>query len=245
MDTREFDILWNTERSYWWFVGQRFLLSSFMRRYYGNSDNLQLLDVGCGAGLNLKLLETHGDALGLDVSDKAISFCQQRGLKTVKSDIMDIQLDEEQFDVVTALGVFYHKGITDDVEGFKQVHKVLKHGGRFFLLDCASKSLFGKHDIAFHGVRRYTKKELHRKLEEAGFIVERISYYNTTLFPFVWLHRKLGKLTKSKPKSEVQENLNPIVNWVLKKFYISELSVLKSVDLPFGVNIMAVARKLP
>jgi SAM-dependent methyltransferase len=239
MDLREFEILWNTERTYWWFVGQRYLLSSFIRKQVRG----KILDVGCGAGLNLKLLGKYGNALGLDVSDQALAFCSKRGLKAVKSDIMDIKLKSGSFDVVTALGVFYHKGITDDVEGFKQVHKVLKKGGRFFLLDCASKSLFGKHDIAFHGARRYTKKELKVKLEKAGFTVERISYYNTTLFPLVWLHRQWGKLVNSTPKSEVQEDINPVVNRILKKFYLFELSLLKHFNLPFGVNIMAVARK--
>jgi len=247
MDDREFEILWRTEKKYWWFVGQRYILMKyFLNKYYGSrlTTTIKFLDIGCGAGINLSLLTRYGDAKGLDISDKAISFCKKRGLKTIKSDVTDMKnIDDESFDGVTALGVFYHKAITDDVKGFKEINRILKSGGRFFIFDCAMKSLYGKHDLAFHGTRRYSKKELKEKLEKAGFIVERISYCNTFLFPFAYIYRKLGKLSSSPPKSEVQEDINPTINKILKKMYLSELKLLQYFDYPFGINIFAVAKK--
>ena len=162
---------------------------------------------------------------------------------TFKSDVMEIKYDNNSFDVVTALGIFYHKAVTDDVRGFKEIHRILKPGGRFIIFDCAMKCLFGKHDIAFHGARRYSKAELKQKLQSAGFVVEKISYVNTLLFPVVYVKRKLDMLTNAPVKSDLETSINPVINNFLTKIYLSEIKLLKHVNYPFGVNIVAVGRK--
>ena len=205
---------------------------------------MKLLEVGCGTGINLQVLEKFGTVYGVDISDDAINFCKIRGIKNIKkSNVMNIKFTDNMFDVVTSLGVFYHKNVSDDVRGMKEIYRVLKPKGRFFIFDCAMMCLYGKHDIAFHGIRRYSKKELESKLKQAGFTVEKISYVNTLLFPAVYLNRKLGKLSKSKPKSEVQESISPIVNLILKILYKTELRGIRYFNYPFGVNIFAVSRK--
>ncbi len=244
MNNREFKILFKTEERYWWFIGQRYLLKRFLDKFYKKRNKeIKLLDVGCGAGINLKLLTNYGTAKGLDVSEQALEFCSKRGLSTFKSDIMKINSKKEEFDVITALGLFYHKDVTDDLTGFKKIYRILKPGGRFFMFDCAMKSLYGKHDLAFQGGRRYSRKELKSKLEKAGFTVERITYCNTLLFPVVYLKRKLEKLSSTLPKSEVKTDFNPFFNLILKKMYLFELYWLKYFSYPFGINIMVVARK--
>jgi len=253
MDTKEYETSFKVEEKYWWFVGQKFLVEKFLNQFYSiNSENeikkksskkFSFLDVGCGTGITLSLLSQYGTAQGIDVADQAVYFCRQRGFKITKSDAMNIQFPKEIFDAVTVLGVFYHKGVTDDLQGFKEIFRVLKPGGRIFFLDCATPSLYGKHDLAFHGIRRYTKPELQAKLEKAGFAVERITYYNTLFFPLVWLKRNLEKLSKAPPKSEVSEEMNPILNKILTNIYCAELSLLKYTSFPIGINILAVARK--
>ena len=156
---------------------------------------------------------------------------------------MNIKFNSNSFDVVTALGVFYHRNVTNDVKGLKEIYRLLKPSGRFFLMDPAMKCLFGKHDIAFHGIRRYSKEELQSKLEKVGFVVEKISYFNAFLFPFVYLKRKVEKLSKSEPKSEVQETINPLINSILEGLFKIEIKGLDNINYPFGINIFAVARK--
>ncbi|MBI3026868.1 class I SAM-dependent methyltransferase [Candidatus Woesearchaeota archaeon] len=244
MDKKIYETLYKTEENYWWFVGQRFILKSYLEKYYHSKKDLLILDVGCGTGINLKLLSKFGTACGIDVSEDALDFCRARGLNNVKkSDVMDLKFKSNTFDVVTSLGVFYHKKVTDDLKGFREIYRVLKPRGRLFFMDPAMKCLFGKHDIAFQGIRRYSKRELKLKLEKAGFIVEDISYFNTLLFPFVYVNRKFGNMSKSQPKSDVNENINPFLNSILKMVYIAELSGLQYMNYPFGVNILAVGKK--
>lgn len=244
MDRKIFDILYRTEEKYWWFVGQRFLLGQCLKKYYKSKKSLKLLDAGCGTGITLSTLKKYGKAYGIDVSDDAIRYCKARGASNVrKSDVMDIKFKSNMFDVVTSFGVFYHRNVRDDAKGMREIRRVLKPGGRLIFFDCAMMELYGKHDIAFDGIRRYSRKELYSKLNKAGFKVEEISYINSLLFPAVFIRRKLEKFSNSKPESEVQEGINPIVNSILQSLYKLEILGLKFASYPFGINIIAVARK--
>lgn len=244
MERKLFEILYKTEGDYWWFVGLRYLLENFLRKYYNSRKDLKLLDVGCGTGMNLKLLSKFGKVYGIDTSDDAINFCKIRGVKNVKkTNVMDIKFKASSFDVVTSLGVLYHKDVIDDVKAMKEIYRVLKPGGRFFIFDCAMKSLYGRHTVAFQGIRRYSKSELKSKLQKVNFSIEKISYANTLLFPLVYIGRKSGEFVNLEPKSEVQAEFNPFFNYILKIVYKTELKGLEYFNYPYGINIFAIARK--
>ncbi len=243
MDRSEYETLYAVEEKYWWFCGQRFLLKHLLQKDYGSRRDLRLLDAGCGTGLTLQFLSSFGSVRGVDVAAEALEFCQKRGLQITQGNILQVPFADGSFDVVTALGVFYHKNIPDDVAGFQEIYRVLASGGRFYMTDSAMKCLYGKHDIAFHGLRRYSRRELREKLEKAGFVVEKISYFNMLLFPLVYCKRKLEKWSPALPESEVKQDISPILNWLLKKLYCAELFFVSYFNYPFGINIVAVAKK--
>ena len=81
------------------------------------------------------------------------------------------------------------------------------------------------------------------KMQQAGLRIERMQYYNFALFLPVYLKRKLEKLSSAPPKSEVEETINPMLNSILKKMYLTELRLLRYISYPVGINILAVGRK--
>src|SRR6266700_1825609 len=92
MQQHTYAIMDKVEGSHWWFVGRRAILESFLKSIgarlqaagkgpaeAGTRNAITILDVGCGTGANLEMLAHFGEAEGVDVSDDALAFCQQKG----------------------------------------------------------------------------------------------------------------------------------------------------------------------
>ena len=244
MQQHTYAIMNRVEDSHWWFVGRRLILESFLRQIHsalGARDSaLKILDVGCGTGANLEMLAQFGAAEGVDVSDSALEFCRAKGLKTHKGLAEKLPFDDESFDLVTALDVVEH--LDDDAAGLKEMHRVLKSGGRTLIFVPAFMWLWGvQDDISNHRIR-YTKKQIVERLEKAGFEIERATYANWTFFAPILAGRTLMKITGIKPESENNVNVSAL-NGVFGKLFGAERFWLKNFDFPFGVSIVIVAKK--
>jgi SAM-dependent methyltransferase len=71
------------EQDNWWFVSRRQILFALLRKRLGPSADREILDAGCGTGINLAYLEEFGRVTGVDVSEEAIRFCRKRGNSSV------------------------------------------------------------------------------------------------------------------------------------------------------------------
>ena len=242
MQQHTYAIMNRVEDSHWWYVGRRRILESFMEGIIAKLkvENPRILDVGCGTGGNLEMLEKFGAAEGVDVSDEALEFCQSKGLTVHKGLAEEMPFASETFDVVTALDVVEH--LDDDVAGLKEMHRVLKSGGKSLIFVPAFMWLWGvQDDVSNHRIR-YTKKQIVERLEQAGFEIERATYANWTFFAPILGGRTLMKITGIKPESENNVNVSAL-NGVFGKIFGAERFWLKNFDFPFGVSIVIVAKK--
>ena len=244
MQQHTYAIMNRVEDSHWWFVGRRAILEEFLRQIVRNPKSEvrspKILDVGCGTGANLEMLQNFGEAEGVDVSDEALEFCRAKGLKTHKGLAEKLPFADESFDVVTALDVVEH--LDDDVAGLKEMHRVVKKGGSALIFVPAFMWLWGvQDDVSNHRIR-YTKKQIVERLEKAGFEIERATYANITFFAPILAGRTLMKLTGLKPESENNVNVSAL-NGVFGKIFSAESFWLRNFDFPFGVSIVIVAKK--
>lgn len=244
MEQHTYGIMNDVEGKHWWFVGRRAILESFMREIIEKSKienrKSKILDVGCGTGANLEMLAQFGESEGVDVSDDALEFCRAKGLKVHKGLAEKLPFDDESFDVVTALDVVEH--LDDDVAGLKEMHRVLKTGGRTLIFVPAFMWLWGvQDDISNHRIR-YTKRQIVERLKKAGFEIERATYANWTFFAPILAGRTLMKITGIKPESENNVNISAL-NGFFGKIFSAERFWLKRADFPFGVSIVITARK--
>ena len=261
MEQHTYAIMDESEGSHWWFVGRRAILESFLRQIAerlssasppvlggeaaasadGVVGQLRILDVGCGTGANLEMLAKFGTAEGVDVSDDALEFCRQKGLKVQKGLAETLPYDDNTFDLTTALDVIEH--LDDDIAGLKEMHRVTKPGGYSLIFVPAFMWLWGvQDDISNHRIR-YTRKQIVERLEKAGYIVERVTYANWTFFAPILGGRTIMKLTGIKPESENNVNISAL-NGVFGKLFSAERFWLKNFNFPFGVSIVAVAKKV-
>ena len=74
------------------------------------SKNSIILDVGCSHGLAVDMLKKKGyNSYGIDIADKAIEYCKQRGLSTCKCCSADnITFEDNFFDVILSTDVLEH-----------------------------------------------------------------------------------------------------------------------------------------
>lgn len=244
MEQHTYGIMNDVEGKHWWFVGRRAILESFLQGIIEKSKienrKSKILDVGCGTGANLEMLANFGESEGVDVSDDALEFCRLKNLKATKGLAEKLPFADESFDVVTALDVVEH--LDDDIAGLKEMHRVLKTGGKTLIFVPAFMWLWGvQDDISNHRIR-YTKAQIVERLEKAGFKIERATYANWTFFAPILAGRTIMKITGIKPESENNVNVSAL-NGIFGKIFSAERFWLKNFDFPFGVSIVIVAKK--
>lgn len=253
MEQHTYSIMYQVEGAHWWFVGRRRIIESFLaplcqqleaeRRPASQSEQpIRILDIGCGTGANLEMLSRFGAAEGVDVSAEALAFCRERGLGNVRQGQAEqLPWENDSFDLVTGLDVVEH--LDDDVAGLKEMRRVLRPGGYAFLFVPAFMLLWGVQDDISHHRRRYTLKGLQQVARAAGFEIERATYANITFFLPVLIGRLLMRLTGIRPASENNINIKAL-NGVFGRIFGAESSILRHVNLPFGVSAICVARRV-
>lgn len=237
-----YPILYAVEQSHWWYVGRRRIIAGFVEEICkGVKDPpARILDVGCGTGANLLLLSKFGDAEGVDISEDALAFCRERGLdKVTHGAAEELPYEDGMFDLVTAFDVVEH--MDDDVAGLREMRRVLRPGGRVLLFVPTFMFLWGVQDDVSNHRRRYRLPELRRVLDQAGFEVERSTYANITFFAPILMVRQFMRLTGLKTDTENTINV-PALNGVFGWFLGTESTILRHMNLPFGVSGLCVAR---
>jgi len=249
MEKSEYQKHYELERGFWWFRSRRAAAFGILKRALKPVGlPAHILDGGCGTGINLTYLDALGESFGCDLAAEALSFCRQRGLtRLARADVRRLPFLSGQFDLVTLFDVLYHKEIPDDVEVLREVRRVLKDDGFFLMTDSALEMLRGPHDRAMQGLRRYDKKDLRAKLEEAGFEVVRLSYFFMSTFPAVylkrrWERRKAARHPGGAPQSDLPSAPGRL-NGVLTGLLSIEAALAARRNLPIGSTIIALARK--
>lgn len=232
------------EGRHWWFRGMRDLQWRVLRGLGLPSG--RALDVGCGTGYWLKQLQALVPADGCDNATEALRFCQERGVAGLtQASATHLPFAGSSYDLVTALGLVEHVERDDQV--LDECFRVLRPGGHLLVLTSGHPWLWSQHDEAVHHVRRYTRRELGAKLAAAGFEVKRLTHANLVLLPAA-LALRLGRTLLPVWRSDVPGSpdlfeVPSVLNATLYRLLRLEASLLRWLDLPAGLGIVAVARR--
>jgi SAM-dependent methyltransferase len=122
----------------------------------------KLLDVGCGTGENALYLAEEGfSVVGVDLSTRAIDAAKakasERKLKVdfILANALSLDLKNGYFDDAIDSGLFHTFNDVDRIAFARQIARVLKTGGRYFML-CFSD----KEPTNWGGPRRITREEI-------------------------------------------------------------------------------------
>jgi len=226
------------ETSHWWYRASREIISKVLDKFFQGRDNLDILDVGCGAGSNINLLKKFGHVLGLEPEESMAEYCQKRGLEIVRCQIEDFQ-ESQKFDLITVFDVLEH--IKDDRQTIRKFASMLNKDGYILITVPAKKLLWTRHDQACHHYRRYEAQDI-ENLVQNEFKLVYLSYYNFFLFPAIFIGLKLKHLFKS---DHLPAKLpNKFINRLLYRIFSSEKKVIaQRKKFPFGVSLIVLAQK--
>jgi SAM-dependent methyltransferase len=231
------------EERHWWFRQRRRLAADWLAG--AKPDPVaRCLDVGCGTGGNLGLLEAHARlVVGLDRSALALglarekhpSSCLVRGDANRLADLFR----PSSFDLVTLFNVLYHRWIAADVD-------------RLLITEPALPVLFRQHDRLDFGVRRYRLGELTSIVRAAGLRPIRASYFNAAVLPATLaralFERWSGRTRRAIAEDEAANEMRVPPDWLNRALLAlggAERAWLRSLGgLPLGVGVVLLARTI-
>lgn len=230
---------YEVQGKHWWFSAKKKIVISLIEKFTLKRLGNKLLDVGVGSGLMLNALESFGEVSGMDYSDDAILFSKMHFNGVIKKGELphSVPFENNSFNILVALDVVEH--VENDLEALKVLRRLLVKDGCGILTVPAFMCLWSDHDDVNHHKRRYSLPEFKEKILAAGFKIEKISYYNTFLFPIIYLIRNFHRLLNIKSGANTKLP-KPLINFVLFKIFLFENILLKYINLPFGVSLLAV-----
>ncbi len=232
----------DTESRHWWFTGRRAVLRSLISSLNLPRD-ASILEVGCGTGGNLAMLAGFGNVSALEMDDMARSIAMRKtaGRFDIRAGSCpaDIPYSGERFDLICLFDVLEH--IEEDVATLAALKKLLTERGRILLTVPAYAWLWSRYDEFLYHKRRYSAAGLRATVSAAGLHWDRMSYFNTLLFPLIALVRLKERLLGA-PSTSGRDVPAPAVNWLLRQTFSAERFLLPVVRLPFGVSLFALLR---
>lgn len=231
---------------HWWYQGRRAVLQSVLERAISGSAGFadrEILEVGAGSGAVTSILRHFGSVTACEPDATARSFLAERhpDVTVLGADVSHLD-GLGTFDLVAAFDVIEH--LDDDIGAVRILRQHTTPRGTVALSVPALELLWGPHDTVNDHRRRYTRAQLARTMERAGLEVERVTYFNTLLFPIVALTRIARRALRADSTTATSDFEMPpdLVNRALAALFSFEGRLLQSIDLPVGVSLVAVAR---
>jgi 2-polyprenyl-3-methyl-5-hydroxy-6-metoxy-1,4-benzoquinol methylase len=231
---------------------------SFIRRAAGKQSPVDLLDVGCGTGTLLGLLQEHGfRTAGVDLSEDAARLAEARsGVRVVAGSLGGAGFPDRSFDVVTLFHVMEH--VTNPRQLLAEVSRILKPDGVIVLqvpnIDSWQFRVFRGRwyglDIPRH-VIDYSQGSIWKLLTDSGFLPGRTKHFNlrdnapalaSSLFP------SLDPLSRAARERRTGVPESQVLRWSRHVAYLAcvicayPFAIMESV-FGRGATVMIEARK--
>lgn len=235
------------EARHFWFRGFRRFVRPLLRQATQGVSDARLVDFGCGTGANMALLDEFGRSYGFDLTFVGLKIGRAAGrLRLAQASVADAPLRDSTFDVATAFDVLY--GLPDPVEkaAVAEMFRVTRPGGFVIINVAAMDSLRGDHSVLGREVRRYSRQSLTKVLTEAGFVVERMTHTNASLFLPMLVVRTYQRWRGLPEEAEAETDISvppAPLNFLLNVVLYIEHWWLRWFDAPVGSSLLCLARK--
>lgn len=195
-----------------------------------------LVDVGAGSGFFSKDLLNRSKVLSAILIDPSF---KEHELGVSGNTTKALEPEHTQIagaDSFLFLDVLEH--VDDDRGLLAHYVREAPNGALFVITVPAFMSLWSDHDVFLEHKRRYRLNEIVAVVESSGLVVTKKRYLFGSIFPLVWIFRKLRR--NEVARSQMRP-VNRFLNEVL--YFACQLEHQGRFKFPFGVSAMVVARK--
>lgn len=230
------------ETTYWWFVNRRDIVTKLLNTHCPQKGTL--LEVGCGGGFLSSTLQREGwNVTSADIHPTAARFAHEQGVpKALAFDASKPwPLASNTANAFLMLDVLEH--IEPHIDALQEAYRVLNPGGIALLTVPAYQFLFSAWDEYNQHYRRYTTTTMKEVAQQAGFKIQRLTYWNImTLAPAVVVRLKDRFLNKTISKAEFPK-VPKALNAALIASGRIENEWVRRLPLPAGLSVLAVLKK--
>ncbi|MFA4942209.1 MAG: class I SAM-dependent methyltransferase [Patescibacteria group bacterium] len=244
MDYRDFRKFKQKAEEHFWYKARGILINNLLNLALPkNNPTQKIIEIGCGTGIQLPLLAQFGEVEGLDLVPKSIEQVKKSGFTGRVFDIETENLEKNSADVISCFDVLEH--LKQDDLALIKIAQALRPNGIFLFSIPAIPWLFGPHDQAAHHYRRYSRKDIKKKLESAGLEIKMIRHWNSWLLPMIITIRLIKKIIN--PKDQANSDTKPLpkfTNYLLYQILALETKLNgKGLVLPWGLSLYGYAIK--
>ena len=181
METSAISEMFEVDESHPWYKARLVLIERLIQKIA--NQNSKILDFGCGSGAVAGYLKSFGykNIEGVDVSQACVERTKARGIKAGKININLSSLPSSKYEIIMLLDVLEH--VKNDKALLQLLKKFLDLNGQMLITVPAHKLLWRYHDEINLHFRRYSKKELSKLINDSGFEIKYIRWWNSFLFP--------------------------------------------------------------
>jgi SAM-dependent methyltransferase len=244
MNAGDFQQLQALEAGHFWFRSRNRLLQWAFGRYF--PDATSFLEVGCGTGFVLSGLRQEFPALrlaGSEIYASGLRFAEERlpDVKLFQMDARRLPFDLE-FDVIGAFDVLEH--IEEDELVLGGLFRAIRPQGGLMLTVPQHPFLWSSVDEYACHKRRYTRPELIRKVQRAGFRIVRATSFVSLLLPLLllsrWKRNRPGACFDPLAEYKIGRLTNRILEAALG---VERVLIRQGISFPAGGSLLLVARR--
>lgn len=202
------------------------------------------MEIGCGTGFVLRGIHNEFPEVSLSGTEYLEEglFCARKKVPSAclkKLNALDMN-DHQKYDSIGAFDVIEH--IENDGLALSNLAKALKRNGCLLITVPQHKWLWSVTDMNAGHFRRYSRKELIKKVTGTGLKVEFSTSFVSLLIPFMFLNRLFLNFKKTDQSEEFL--ISATLNLTLKSIMYVEILLIKyGIKIPLGGSLLLVARK--